>query len=251
MKKLLLLPLILSGSAGASAQDIITRRDAEQIEAKVLRIDGKTIEYKKWENPDGPVYVIPSREVFTIRYENGSREVIHAWKNASRAQTDAGKFPRYQGEIALAYGVGVGKISDIFNTDRIVVESVHGVRVCPWFFAGAGVAFDLFYADMTAYDSHENRFGTYRSAGIVPVFTNLKGYYPVSDKCAFYLSLDLGAAIGVSGYMKDRATEFYTAVGPGINFGRKNGSARGDMSIRFQHMGPNLNAVLFRIGFGF
>ena len=32
---------------------------------------------------------------------------------------------------------------------------------------------------------------------------------------------------------------------------RQSGGVQGDFSIRFQHMGEGLNAILFRIGIGF
>ena len=72
----------------------------------------------------------------------------------------------------------------------------------------------------------------------------------VSSKAALNLSWDLGAAIGVGGYFNE-GTEFYTSIGPGVTFGRQSGGVRGDFSIRFQHMGEGLNAILFRIGIGF
>lgn len=78
----------------------------------------------------------------------------------------------------------------------------------------------------------------------------MKGYLPVSSKAALNLSWDLGAAIGVGGYFNE-GTEFYTSIGPGVTFGRQSGGVRGDFSIRFQHMGEGLNAILFRIGIGF
>ena len=65
-----------------------------------------------------------------------------------------------------------------------------------------------------------------------------------------YLSWDLGAAMGIGGYFSS-GTEFYTSIGPGISFGRQNKGVRGDFSIRFQHIGTGLNALLFRIGLGF
>lgn len=73
---------------------------------------------------------------------------------------------------------------------------------------------------------------------------------PVSRKAALNLSWDLGAAIGIGGYFNE-GTEFYTSIGPGVTFGRQSGGVRGDFSIRFQHMGEGLNAILFRIGIGF
>lgn len=251
MKKIFLSALLLSGCIAVQAQDIIIQRDAQEIEGKVLKVGKSTIEYRRADNPDGPVYVIPARKVFTIRYQNGSRDIINVQRSKFRSGMDLGKYPRYQGEVAFGFGLGVGKITDVFNTNRLSLETVHGVRACPYFFAGAGIGFNLFYTDLPALDEYGNPFGTYTSASIIPIFANFKGYCPLAEKLSLYLSLDLGAAVGISGYFEERKTEFYTCVGPGITFGRDNGSPRGDLSVRFQHMGDNLNAVLFRIGIGF
>lgn len=251
MKKIFAGALLLLGSLAVQAQDIITQRNAEEIEAKVLKVGDTTIEYKRADNPDGPVYVLPAREVFMIRYQNGSRDIINAWGSKFRTRTAPNHRPRYQGEVGFGFGLGVGRITDAFNTNRLSIETVHGVRVCPNFFAGAGLSYNLFYTDLPLRDEYGNPHGTYTSAGIVPAFANFKGYCPLTEKLSLYLSLDLGAAFGVCGYFEENETEFYTCVGPGISFGKAGRSARGDLSVRFQHMGENLNAVLFRVAFGF
>ena len=40
-----------------SAQDIILKKNADEIQAKVLKVTETEIEYKKWENLDGPIYI--------------------------------------------------------------------------------------------------------------------------------------------------------------------------------------------------
>ena len=37
-----------------SAQDIILKKNADEIQAKVLKVSDTQIEYKKWDNLDGP-----------------------------------------------------------------------------------------------------------------------------------------------------------------------------------------------------
>lgn len=90
-------------------------------------------------------------------------------------------------------------------------------------------------------DYYGNAIGSYDGAGVLSSFINLKGYYPATKKLAVYFSLDLGAAFGVAGWAE--GTEFHTSVGPGINWGNRKGSPRGDFSIRFQHMGTGTNAI--------
>lgn len=136
-------------------------------------------------------------------------------------------------------------VADLINTDRIVIETTHGARISPYFFIGAGLNYNYFYTKQVYRDAEgiQNK-----GAGIVALFANGKGYYPISQKLSVYLSLDLGAAIAAHGYVKGK--EFYTAIGPGVNLGNKQ-TKFCDLGIRFQHMGEGANAILFRIGVGF
>lgn len=62
------------GLATAAAQDLIVKRDASRIEAKVSEIAPDAVRYKRWSNPDGPTYVLPVAEIDHIRYANGETE---------------------------------------------------------------------------------------------------------------------------------------------------------------------------------
>ena len=233
-----------------SAQDIIMKKDADEIEAKVTKVGRSDIEYKRWDNPDGPTYTIPVGEDFIIKYENGRTDKMSGY--SARSQSGHARFaedeifPKYQGEVALAYGLGVGYASKVLNTDRIHFETVHGVRINPYLFAGLGLGFDYFYGLLNDYDGYYEEEDT---MGVLPVFVDFKGYCPVSPKASIYLAWDLWAAVGVSGLAQ--GTEFYTSIGPGIDFGGSKGGPRGNFGIRFQHMGEGLNAVLFRVGCSF
>ena len=141
MKRLIfIIASILLGQV-VCAQDIIQKKDATEIQAKVLKITDTEIEYKRWDNPDGPVYTIPAEEVFTITYPNGNKEVISHFDSSRRSAAGKqrfGKLPRYQGEVAFAYGLAVSEgTGDLFP--RIVFETVHGVRINPYLFAGVGL----------------------------------------------------------------------------------------------------------------
>ena len=49
----------------------------------MLKITDTEIEYQRWDNPDGPIYTIPAEDVFTITYQNGSKEVIRIYSPVS------------------------------------------------------------------------------------------------------------------------------------------------------------------------
>lgn len=39
------------------AQDVITKRNGDEILAKILEVNPTEIKYKRYDNPDGPLYV--------------------------------------------------------------------------------------------------------------------------------------------------------------------------------------------------
>lgn len=239
-KSLLILCLSVLGSS-AMAQDIIVKTNADEIQAKVVKVTDSSIEYKKWHHLNGPSYEIAAKDVFIIQYQNGKREVIStddisiSTIGSYNQHSDA--YPRYQGDVAVGYAVSVGEFSDYMNLDRVILETVHGVRINPYLFTGLGTGVNYFYSD---------KYFTEDYGLVVPAFLNLKGYYPISSNFSAYLTWDIGAAIGVAGYTD--GSDFYTAIGPGVNFGGNGGGLRGDFSIRFQHMGEGFNAIMFRIG---
>ena len=80
MRKIILLLAIILGSAAAaitaSAQDIITTRRGEEIQAKVLEVSPSKVTYKRASNPDGPTYSIYASDILIIRYENGDKDIF-------------------------------------------------------------------------------------------------------------------------------------------------------------------------------
>ena len=60
------------------AQDLIILKNGNMIEAKVMEISPSEIRYKRSDNLDGPMIVILAASVLSIRYENGTHEIINA-----------------------------------------------------------------------------------------------------------------------------------------------------------------------------
>jgi len=60
-----------------SAQDIITFKNGDEVQAVVLEVGINDIRYKKFENQEGPDYKINKSEVSIIKYENGSEDVFN------------------------------------------------------------------------------------------------------------------------------------------------------------------------------
>ncbi|MGZ5243293.1 MAG: hypothetical protein ACXWDO_12740 [Bacteroidia bacterium] len=60
----------------AQAQDVILKRNGEEIIAKVLSINPTDIKYKRFDNLEGPDIYILKTDVFMITYQNGTKEVM-------------------------------------------------------------------------------------------------------------------------------------------------------------------------------
>lgn len=56
--------------------DEIILKTAEEIKAKVTEITPEEIKYKRYDNLNGPTYVIKRSDVFFIKYANGTKEII-------------------------------------------------------------------------------------------------------------------------------------------------------------------------------
>lgn len=71
MKKLVFGLILVLSACCVKAQDVIVKKDNSTILSKVTKVSQIEIEYKKWSNLDGPIYIVPISEVLRINYENG------------------------------------------------------------------------------------------------------------------------------------------------------------------------------------
>lgn len=76
MKKVLLISFALIVGFGALAQDVIILTNGDEIEAVVIKITESELEYKRYDNPDGPSYVRSLDKIFMVKYENGTKDVF-------------------------------------------------------------------------------------------------------------------------------------------------------------------------------
>lgn len=83
MKHLTLLITLMCTIKMVYAQDIIVTKDGSLIEAKVTEIDDTSIKYKKWSNQNGPIYTLSINKVFSIKYQNGEKEVFNKQSSTS------------------------------------------------------------------------------------------------------------------------------------------------------------------------
>jgi len=97
MKIKLLLFLLLTAFV-AYGQDIIVKRNTDEIQAKIIEVTMSEIKYKNWNNLDGPTYVISKTEVFMVKYANGEKESFADHSNSTNnsqaaVQNDNVSFP--------------------------------------------------------------------------------------------------------------------------------------------------------------
>ena len=74
----ILIAIILCGffTLPSTAQDKLIKTDYSIVEAKVLEITDTEILYKKFSNPNGPVYSIKKSDLLAINYQNGEKEIF-------------------------------------------------------------------------------------------------------------------------------------------------------------------------------
>ena len=161
----------------------------------------------------------------------------------------------YEGELNLGYGMGGTLKYDGDSEDakyaRPFIETVHGVRITKYAFAGLGVGFQY------AYDENWE-------VGMMPVFLDLKGYYPVTEHFAPYVAIDLGFSSGLVGtkdYMDTEGLDlkggFYASYGIGLNYRRLNfGLGWQHQGMKFKYDGKNgdgfsVNSFFVKIGLKF
>jgi hypothetical protein len=75
MRNLLLIIFLLSVKIGI-AQDTITLKNGEDIQAIIQEIGEVDVKYKKFDNPNGPNYTLKKSDIFMIKYANGSKDVF-------------------------------------------------------------------------------------------------------------------------------------------------------------------------------
>lgn len=73
---LLFFMVLLGGSA--YAQDLLTKRNGDELAVKVIEITPTEVRYRRTDNPDGPLISVWKSDVFMIRYANGTKEVLNA-----------------------------------------------------------------------------------------------------------------------------------------------------------------------------
>ncbi|TXH53287.1 MAG: hypothetical protein E6Q89_09685 [Bacteroidia bacterium] len=96
MKWLVLFLFLYNISYG---QDVVTKKDGEELKTKIIEIGVSEIKYKKFDNLEGPIYSIPKKEVSVIKFENGVEEIFKSatkgdlnWQGEKDAEANYKKY---------------------------------------------------------------------------------------------------------------------------------------------------------------
>lgn len=63
-------------ATSVSAQDIIIMNNdnADELKVKVIEVQDDVVKYKKWTYQDGPTFVVATKDIFVIKYQNGDKQ---------------------------------------------------------------------------------------------------------------------------------------------------------------------------------
>jgi hypothetical protein len=76
MRFLFLLTSFAFACLTAGAQDILTKTDGVDLKVKVTEVTPSEVKYKLYDNLEGPLYTLPKAKVFSLTYQNGTKEVF-------------------------------------------------------------------------------------------------------------------------------------------------------------------------------
>lgn len=132
----------------ANAQDTIVFKNADEISAKVTAVTPENVSYKKWENPDGPVYTMSSADIFCIKYQNGQKDVFGNVKAGNSTKGfDKIRFQSYIYAGAVFLKRGCGPTLDV-NV---------GARLYDYAYIGIEAGFHYLFVNQKIY--YTNRYG--------------------------------------------------------------------------------------------
>ncbi len=183
----------------------------------------------KIETSDGSIFVYKWEDVEKI----GKEKVVQE----SKSKTKNRGLVKYQSELQIAFGVGIGEI----KIDRVYAQTIQGVRIGDYFSIGLGLGVTIIPTYVT-----NSTLEMY-----VPIFANTKGYLPISEKLKAFLSLDIGGTVGVGEKMKDfRGLMLSPSLGMSIsntvNVGLGYEIQR--LSSKYTSAYLNMNAVVIKLG---
>jgi hypothetical protein len=120
----------------ASAQDVIMLKNGDEVDAKITEVGIQEIKYKRMDNLEGPVYVMPKADIFKIKYKNGTSELMTATVTAPASTTATAK-PQYApsgsgapaASTSGAFSVGAFKSNNDYYLNQVYLVDATSGRI--------------------------------------------------------------------------------------------------------------------------
>jgi len=165
--------------------------------------------------------------------------VVFAFMAIGLFSYDAYSQSRYQGEASAGIAFGTGT----FSESRIIGETVHGLRFNENFFAGLGLGTHYYLGNNNS-----------DSGMVMPLFFDIRGYYPINTTLTPFASFDIGYGIGLWG-IENSGIYFAPSIGLNVEMNWVDSMNFG-LSFQSQNFSSNgisiaLNAIVFKAGIVF
>lgn len=256
MKKIILSTLGSLFFLFTYSQDLIIKKNGDEIKSKVLEVNLGIIKYKKYDNLNGPTFEVKKSDVFIIKYENGTKDIMNALKSSSSSnstqtdnQDEEGNlcFSEKHRSTSIIYGVSAlfGGITSfdnaggsffvgplIFSFDMGLSKNI-SLAIRP-----AIMYYNYKYTDVYGYFSNGNYYQSYNTNNSGLFFgatqARLDFHFATTDKIDPYF----GIGGGVGYFFGSNKLSGFNAIAPmyGGGFGVK-------------AYGKKNNATLIELGF--
>ena len=236
MKKFFIHIILIFIVVFANAQDVIVKKNGEEINSKILEVGINDIKYKKFDNQEGPTYTESKSEVFMIKYENGSKDMFDASTpkanqnestrpaEVTNAQTSSNNYDksRKRNYFMLSYDMGgiklVGK-----NTENVKMQKslFMQLRMGVTHNFGNYVGWDIFSFHFIPNKQKVSMSGYSSEGWYFPfqIMTGVRGYSPVFAKnMSGFFAFNAGAVSSFDDFSK---WGFCYEIETGISLTRK------------------------------
>jgi len=151
---------------------------------------------------------------------------------------------KYHGEIKAGDSIGVGS----YAKNRVNLYTIQGVKIGEYFSTGLGLGLDWYRGLYAEYWEKQGKPDMGELA--MPIYLNVKGYLPVNEKVAPYLTFDIGYGIGLTEGL-DGFGGLYLTPGVGIKAGHFKAEVGFNVQRIVDVVNVNANALKLAIGYIF
>jgi hypothetical protein len=194
MKNSLLFLLIIFQAFNIFSQDMIVKKDGEEIQSKIIEIGIENVKFKKHDNLEGPDYILPKHAIVFVKFENGTKEIF----NVAKSGADNSEVFRKGSHMGFHISPAMGKMLNS-GLDMAFAYNL-GLDLNVYFndFVGIKTGFDFQNIPLNAEDnmSYYSNGGlvTVRTAGGVKSFgVPLKLVLTTGSKVGLYFEIGLAA----------------------------------------------------------